>query len=225
MRPQLREAGRQRARPRRRVVAHRRLEEEWWIERQPQVGAGALHVLRDAVGAAEHPALTLPQREAEPRLETFLVGVVKRTIVIRREDLLACLQIEVPLTIVLLIDRLRVRPPHAEVECQRRRDLEVVLNEERAAIVQVRPRGRQAAAAFARHLVEKEIGERKIRERGAVAEYAEQTVVAGVEAALHVMQQLPAELHCLAARDPCELFVDLIRPVERVAVARSGAER
>src|SRR5690606_37404649 len=62
------EAGRDRAGAARRVVADLRLEEERRVERQTQVRARALHVLRDAVAAAHDPALARTIREAEARL-------------------------------------------------------------------------------------------------------------------------------------------------------------
>ena len=132
---------------------HGRFEEVRRVERQPQVGAGAFHVLRDAVAATEDPPVAGTVREPEPRLEALLVRLVERpalAVAVLREDLLAVRQVEVGLTVVLLDDRLGVRPPHAEVERQRRRDLEVVLHEQRDAVVQVRPGLGLAAAALAR---------------------------------------------------------------------------
>ena len=111
---------------------HGRLEEERRVERQPQVRARALHVLRDAVGAAHDPAFDRPPGGAEPRLEALLVGLVERAALaaaVLREDLLPGRQVEVSLTVVLLDDRLRVGPAHAEIQRQRRRRLEVVLDE------------------------------------------------------------------------------------------------
>src|SRR5206468_3128181 len=90
---------------------------------------------------------------------------------------------------------------------------------------QMRPRCRRAAASFRRHLVEKEIGERRAGERAAVGKDAQQAVVARVEAALDVVEELPAELQRLTSADPRQLVVDLKCLVERVGVARAGAER
>ena len=78
-----------------------------------KIGPRSLHVLRDAVAAAQHPAIVGPPREAEPRLETFVVRLVERTrlsIAVGRDDLLTSCQAEIPLAVVLLDDRLRVRP-------------------------------------------------------------------------------------------------------------------
>ena len=90
-----------------------RLEEERRVERQPQVGARALHVLRDAVAAAHHPALAWPPGEAEPRLEALVVGLVERAALaaaVLREDLLTGRQVEVRLAVVLLDDAAACRP-------------------------------------------------------------------------------------------------------------------
>ena len=89
---QLGEAGRQRARPAGRVVVDRRLEEEWRVERQPEVRARPLHVLGNPVGATHHPSLGWTPRTADARLEAFLVGLVERAALaaaILGEDLLA----------------------------------------------------------------------------------------------------------------------------------------
>src|SRR5205814_9260397 len=58
-----------------------------------------------------------------------------------------------------------------------------------------------------------------------VAEDAEEAVVAGVEAPLRVVQELPADLQRVVALDPGDLVVELIRAVERVGIARAGADR
>src|SRR5206468_10594231 len=76
-RSKIREARRQAAAAGRRVVRDRRLEEERRVERQTQVRAGSLHVLRDAVAAAQHPAIVGSPGKAEPRLEPLVVGVIK----------------------------------------------------------------------------------------------------------------------------------------------------
>ena len=46
-----------------------------------------------------------------------------------------------------------------------------------------------------------------------------------VEALLDVVQELSAELQRLTSADPGQLLVDLIRLVERVGIARAGADR
>ena len=225
-RPQLGEAGGQRPRTRRRIVIDRRFEEERRVERQPQVRARPFHVLRDAVAAAQHPLIGRMPGQPEPRLEPFLVGLVQRAALaaaIFREGLRSRRQIEIRLTVVLLDDRLRVGPAHAEIQRESGRDLDVVLDVDRAPVVQVRPGLRQTAAAFAGHLVEEEIRKREAGKCAAVAEQPQQAVVACVEAALHVMKQLTAELQRLASFDPGELLVDLIGLVEGVGVARAGA--
>ena len=227
-RPQVRESRRQAAAAGRRIVGGRRLEEERRIERQTQVGAGSLHVLRDAVAAAQHPSIVGPPRQAEPRLETLVVRLIeraRRTIAVGRDDLLAGGQAEIPLAVVRLDDGLRVRPTHPEVERERRRHLEIVLHEQRGPVVEVRPRLRGAATPFGRHLIEQEIGERESGEGAAVGEDPEQAVVAGVEAALHVVQELPADFERMVALQPRDLVVELKGPVERVGVARAGADR
>ena len=70
-RNEVREARGDRARSGRLVVVDVRLEEERRVERQPQVGAGAFHELRDAVAAAQHePVGDTPgdsEREAPSR--------------------------------------------------------------------------------------------------------------------------------------------------------------
>ena len=105
------------------------------------------------------------------------------------------------------------------------RELQVVLDEQRETVVQVRPGFRLAAATLARHLIEQEVGERRSAERAAVAKQAEQPVVASVEPLLDVVQELPAALDGVTALEPGQLLVDLIRLVERVGVGRSGAHR
>src|SRR5206468_10615381 len=97
-RPQVGEARPEAAAAGRRIVGNRRLEEEGRVERQTQVRAGALHVLRDAVASAQHPAIVDPPRQAEARLETLVVRIVQRTRLtnaLSRDDLLAGRQAEI----------------------------------------------------------------------------------------------------------------------------------
>ncbi len=164
-RNQIEEAGRQRAGPGGEVVRHIRLEEERRVERQPQVGASALHVLRDAVGTAHHPALGRPPGHAEAWLEALLVPLVEGAalaIAILSENLPAGGQVEVALAVVLLDHRLRVGPAHPEIQGQRGGCLEVVLHEQRDAVVEVGPRRSRTAPPFRSYLIEQEV-----RERGA----------------------------------------------------------
>ena len=122
-RPQLRKTRRQRARTGRRVVIDLRFEEVRWVERQPKVGSRPLHVLSDPVAATEDPAIAATVGEPEPRLEALHVRLVKRpalAVAVLSQDLLTGAQAEIGLTVVLLDDGLRVRPPHAEVERERR---------------------------------------------------------------------------------------------------------
>src|SRR5439155_9380186 len=103
----------------REVVGNGRFEIERRVERQAQVRTGPLHVLRDSISAADHPGIARPPGEADPRLEALHVDLVERASLAtagRCEDLLACRQIEIRLTVVLLDKRLRVRPPHPEIE-------------------------------------------------------------------------------------------------------------
>ncbi len=90
--------------------------------------------------------------------------------------------------------------------------------------MKVRPGLRRAAAPLGRNLIEQEIRERESGEGAAVGEYPEQAVVAGVEAALRVVQQLAADLERVVALQPRDLVVELIRSVERVGVARAGSD-
>src|SRR5439155_5037701 len=118
--------------------------------------------------------------------------------------------------------------PQTEVEGEVGRDLEVVLHEQRDAVVEVRPRIRGAAAALAPDLVEEEVGERGPREGPAVPEYPQQAVIAGIEALLHVMKELAAELQRMTASHPRQLLVELVGLVPGVRVAGSrpdGRER
>src|SRR5207245_850123 len=228
---QARETGGQAAAARGAVVRDVRLEEVRRVEGKPQVGSRAFHVLRDPVAAAEDPAVALPVGEAQPRLEALVVGLVERAVLdasVLGQDLLARLQREIRLPVVLLHERLRVGPPQTEVEGEVGRDLEVVLHEERDAVVEVRPRIRSAAAPLAPNLVEEEVGERGSREGAAVAEDAQQAIVAGIEALLHVMKELAAELQGMTAPHPRQLLVELVGLVPGVRVARSrpdGRER
>ena len=227
-RPQIREPGREAAAAGRRIVGDRRLEEERRVERQAKVGARSLHVLRDAVAAAHHPAFVGAPRQAEPRLEAFVVRLIERTrlaTAVGRDDLLAGGQAEIRLAVGLLDDRLRVRPAQSEIERERLRHLVVVLHEERGPVVNVRPRLGIAAATLGPNLIEQEIGERESGEGAAVCEYPEQAVVAGVEAPLRVMQELSSDLQRVVALQPCDLVVELIRSIERVRIARARPDR
>ena len=86
----------------------------------------------------------------------------------------------------------------------------------------MRPRvGRVAASpALAGHLIEQEVGEREVGEGPVEVDEAERPVVARVETALVVAQELPAELDRVTAGDPGHLLVDLIRLGEGVRVER-----
>ena len=167
----------------RRVVDDVRLEEERRVHGQPQVGARALHVLGDAVAAADDPAVGRLPGEAEARLEPLVVGLVERAVLdaaVRREGLHAGpvaegrRHVEVRLPVVLLDEGRRVGPAQAEVHGQVGPDLEVVLDEERDPVLEVRPRvvGVAAATALARHLVEEEVREGDAGEGAGVAERA-----------------------------------------------------
>ncbi len=81
LRHQLGEAGGDRPRAGRLVVGDVRLEEDRRVHGQPQVGARALHVLGDAVAAADDPLPGRPPGEAEARLPPLVVGVVEGPIV------------------------------------------------------------------------------------------------------------------------------------------------
>src|SRR5262249_46814801 len=158
--------------------------------------------------AAQHPAFSGVPGSAQSRLEALHVGLIQRAafpVAGRGEDLLAGCQIEVGLTVILLDERLRVRPSYSEVERQRGRDLVVVLEIQRQAVVQLRPRRRGAAAPFRRHLIEQEIGEWEARKCATVGEQTEQSIVSGVEALLYVVQQLSSDLEGLTAFDPGDL--------------------
>src|SRR5262249_25532365 len=143
------------------------------------------------------------------------------TIALRRDDLLTGSEAEIRLAVVLFDKRLRVRPTYPEIERERLRHLEVVLHEERDPVVKVRPGLCGAAAPLRRHLIEQEIGERGSCEGAAIGEYSEQAVVAGVKASLRVVQELAADLERMVALQPRDLVVELIRPIERVGVARA----
>ena len=134
-----------------RVVGALRLEEERRVQRQAQVGAGAFHVLRDAVAAAEHPALAGAVGHADARLPAVVVRLVEgaAVAVLAGEAQLGVAQVEVRLAVVLLDERRGVAPAQAEVEGQRVGDLEVVGGVEGDAVLQVRPRRRERAAALA----------------------------------------------------------------------------
>ena len=118
------------------------LEEERRVQRQAQVGAGAFHVLSDAVAAAEHPAVALAIREAEAWLPALVVRLVERpaVAVLAGQLLLGVDQREVGLAIVLFDERRGVAPAQTEVEGQVVSRLEVVGGVERGAVLQVRPR-------------------------------------------------------------------------------------
>jgi hypothetical protein len=73
-------------------------------------------------------------------------------------------------------------------------------------------------------LIEKEIGKREICEGAAIPEQPEQPVVPGVEPALDVVQELASDLEGLSSCNPGRLLVDLDGLVERVRVARAGAD-
>ena len=150
-----------------RVVGALRLEEERRVQRQAQVGAGAFHVLRDAVAAAEHPPLTHAVGGADARLPAVVVRLVERAAVavLSGRQRLGVAQVEVRLAVVLLDERRGVAPAQAKVEGERVGDLEVVGGVERHAALQVRPRLRQRAAALALHLIEQEVGEGHAGER------------------------------------------------------------
>src|SRR2546427_8106172 len=101
-RPQIREPRCEAAAAGRRIVGDGRLEEERRIQRQTQVGARSLHVLRDAVAAAQDPTVVGAEGEAEPRLESFLVGTIERAalaIAVLRADLLAPRPTEIALAV------------------------------------------------------------------------------------------------------------------------------
>ena len=134
--------------------------------------------------------------------------------------------VEVRLPVVLLDEGRGVGPAEAEVQGQVGPDLEVVLDEERDPVLEVRPRvvGVAAATALARHLVEEEVGEGDAGEGAGVAEEAERAVVAGVVAALDVAQELAAELQGVAALDPGQLLVELVALREVVLEGRRGAD-
>ena len=137
------EAGGDGARPAGRVVGALRLEEERRVQRQAQVGAGAFHVLRDAVTAAEHPALTRAVGDADARLPALVVRLVERAavaVLLRPSSGAALLRSNVRLAVVLLDERRGVAPAQAEVEGQGVGDLEVIGGVERHAVLQVRPR-------------------------------------------------------------------------------------
>ena len=118
------------------------LEEERRIERQPQVGAGAFHVLRDAVAAAEHPALAGPVGKSHARFPPVVIRVIERAAVavLAREELGRVRQIEIGLAVIRLDERRRVGPADAQVQRQVAGDLEIVRGEEADAMLQVRPR-------------------------------------------------------------------------------------
>ena len=139
-----------------------------------------------------------------------------------REDLLAGDQIEIRLPIVFLDQRRRVRPPHAEVQRNVLRQFEVVLREQRDPILQVRPGIFRitAASSLAGNLIEQEVGECHAGEQAAVIEEAEQAVVAGVEPALVVAEELAAELQGVPPPQPGQLLVDLVGLRQRVRVGR-----
>ena len=99
------------------------------------------------------------------------------------------------------------------------RRLEVVLDVERDAIVEVRPGIGKAAASLAADLIEKEVGKRGAAEVAGIAEDPKQAVVAGIEPLLLVVQQLAAGLHRVAPLQPRELLVDLVGLVDGVGVA------
>ena len=197
------------------VVGRRslRLEEERRIQRQAQVGAGAFHVLGNAVAAADDPtfARAATRSRGAARIPSCRPCTARGfPAAVLRQNLPPGAQVEVRLPIVLLHDRLRVRPAQPEIQRELRPHLEVVLDVERDAVVEVRPRlGLSCRGPCLRPDRRGNRENAHLRERAAVVEDAEQAVVAGVETLLHVVEQLPAELQRVAALEPGQLFVDL----------------
>src|SRR5262249_34990488 len=131
----------------------------------------------------------------------------------------------VRLTIVLFDERLRVRPAQAEIQRDRRRDLEVVLHEQRAPVVELGPGLRLAAASLAGDLVEQEIGEGESGKRASIAEQAEESVVSRISLAALLFHQLPAQLWGVPPFEQRQLLFDLIRRFGVVRVAGSSPNR
>ena len=224
---QLREARPRGAGAGRRVVVDGGLEEERRVQRKAKVGSGAFHELGDAVAAAEHQAIGRAVGGADPRFKALVVGLVERALFdasVLREDLPPGDEIEIRLPIVLLDERRRVGPAQPEIEREVSQDLEIVLHEERVAVLQMRPRIVRiaAAAALAGHHVEQEVRERKAGEGAVEIDESEQPVVAGIEALLVVVKELAAEFHRVTALHPGGLVVDLIGLRERVGVGGDG---
>ena len=173
-------------------------------------------------------------REAEAWLPALVVRLVERAAVavLAGQLLLGVDQREVGLAIVLFDERRRVAPAQTEVEGQVVGRLEVVGGVERGAVLQVRPRLGQRAAALARDLIEEEVGNRRAAGRGvggpgvgtAVGDVAEDAVVAGVVTVHHVVVPRPAELQRVAALQPGQALVDLEQAVVGIAGAAGRAD-
>src|SRR5262249_32989032 len=195
--------------------------EERRIERQAQVGAGAFHVLGDAVsGAHDELAIETFRRpcNANARLKAFIVRIIKRAAVavFAGKELTPAEQLEIRLTIRDFDHRRGVFPAHAQVERKIVVDLIVVLEKHANAVLAVSPfalvRAADAADPFAREQVEQEVGEGDARELCAVGVCAEYAVVARVVAILLITLQLAAHLERMAPAQPRQV----VAVVERV---------